>query len=118
LTEQLDVLAIRSIVPKGPTATEIQFHVYAKRSDSDELRRHRMWQAANFLGPQGLINLEDAAALARVQTSLAGRSRNLDNGAGNRFPKRRADEVAIDNFYRAYFKTLFGSDDRGSGKSE
>lgn len=108
LTEQLDVLAIRSIVPKGPAATEIQFHVYAKQGDSDELRRHRLWQASNFLGPQGLINLEDAAALARVQASLHGRDRHFDNGHGRRFPERRSDEFAIDSFYRAYFAALFG----------
>ncbi|MDO8279994.1 MAG: aromatic ring-hydroxylating dioxygenase subunit alpha [Burkholderiaceae bacterium] len=105
-TEQLDVLAYRIVVPRGPNATEIQFHVLVRESDDDGLRAHRMWQASNFLGPQGLINLEDAAALARVQVSMQGRDPQLGPSGGMRFPDRRPDEQAIDSFYDAYRRAM------------
>lgn len=105
-TEQLDVLAYRLVVPRGPNATEIQFHVLVRDSDSEALRAHRMWQASNFLGPQGLINLEDAAALARVQVSMHGRASSLGSTGARRFPDRRADEQAIDSFYGAYRRAM------------
>lgn len=106
MTEQVDVLALRLVVPRGVEETEIQFHVFGRVDDGEAIQRHRLWQAANFIGPQGLINLEDAAALARLQTSLGGRSRNLDGLGGRRFPDRRADEKALDTFYAAYRRIL------------
>ncbi|MBN9425479.1 MAG: Rieske 2Fe-2S domain-containing protein [Burkholderiales bacterium] len=105
-SEQLDVVAYRADVPIGPDATEIQFHVLVRDSDTDELRAHRMWQASNFLGPQGLINLEDAAALARVQVSMQGRAGGMDSSGALRFPERRVDEKAIDSFYGAYRRMM------------
>ncbi|CAM5317563.1 aromatic ring-hydroxylating oxygenase subunit alpha [Eoetvoesiella caeni] len=108
VTELVDVPTIRTLVPKSPETTEIRFNIFGREGDSPEMRRHRLWQAANFLGPQGLINLEDATALGRVQTAMQGRSRGLDNAHSVRFPERRVDEKAIDSFYRAYFDALFG----------
>jgi len=113
LSQQLEVLALRCVVPRGVEATEIQFHVYGRKGDAAELREHQLWQAANFLGPQGLINLEDAAALARLQVSMRGRSREFDGRGGLRFPARRADEKAIDNFYGAYRRVVFESQSDG-----
>jgi len=106
MNEQLDVLAIRLVVPRGPAATEIQFHVFGRETDDDEIRQHRVWQAANFVGPQGLVNLEDAAVLARVQAAMTGRNNDLGVQTGRRFPGRRKDEAAMDAFYGFYREIL------------
>jgi phenylpropionate dioxygenase-like ring-hydroxylating dioxygenase large terminal subunit len=114
-TEQLDVLSYRTVIPRGPEATEIQFHVLTRDGDNDVVRRQSMWQAANFLGPQGLINLEDAAALARTQVGMRGRSRVFDGTGSRRFPDRRTDEAAIDKFYAAWRRAMFPGQDTNGG---
>jgi phenylpropionate dioxygenase-like ring-hydroxylating dioxygenase large terminal subunit len=108
MSGQLDVLAIRAVVPCGPTATEVHFHCFGREGDAQDVELHRLWQSANVFGPQGLINLEDASALARVQDSMMGRSRGLQALGGERFPGRRSDEKALDTFYGAYRRLVYG----------
>jgi anthranilate 1,2-dioxygenase large subunit len=104
---QLDVLAIRAVVPRGPLATEVHFHCFGYHGDDAATEEHRLWQSSNVFGPQGIVNLEDVSALARMQEAIHGRSPHLDRLATRRFPERRADEKALDMFYGTYRRLLF-----------
>lgn len=114
ISDQMDTLSLRFAIPRGVSATEMQFAVFARRGESDELVRHRVRQGSNLFGPEGFISLEDQTALARVHAGAPGRGDNVVlKGTLNRFPPYRVlDEAGIRHFYGAYRRAL------GIGTSE
>jgi anthranilate 1,2-dioxygenase large subunit len=70
ISAQLETLTIRYVRPIDKTKTEVQFHYFARESDSKEMKDLRIKQASNVFGPEGIITIEDAVALESVQKSI------------------------------------------------
>lgn len=66
IIRHLDVINVRYAFPKSVDETEVHYAYFASQSDSEDLERHRVRQAANLLGPSGLISLEDGAVFNRL----------------------------------------------------
>jgi anthranilate 1,2-dioxygenase large subunit len=104
VSDQVDTLALRYMIPRGPECTEVHYAVFGRAGESEEIKRHRVVQGSNLFGPEGFISLEDQTALARVQKSSAARGENVVlKGAQKRFPPyRMLDEAGIRHFYSTY----------------
>ncbi|WP_201318561.1 aromatic ring-hydroxylating dioxygenase subunit alpha [Paenibacillus sp. EPM92] len=70
ISQQLDTIAFRYVIPRGIDKTEVHFNYFIRESDSEEQRKLRIEQASNVFGPEGIITLEDAVALESVQKSV------------------------------------------------
>jgi anthranilate 1,2-dioxygenase large subunit len=64
--KHLDVINLRFATPCGFDQTEVHYAYFAHKDDSEDMRRHRIRQASNFLGPSGFVSLEDAAVFQRI----------------------------------------------------
>ena len=64
-----NTLATRQIAPKGPDQFELIFTYFGYEDDDEELRAIRLKQA-NFVGPAGLISMEDGHAAEIVQQAI------------------------------------------------
>lgn len=62
----LDVINVRFAFPRSPHATESHYAYFCRADDDEEIVRHRIRQAANFLGPSGFVSLEDGAVFDRL----------------------------------------------------
>jgi phenylpropionate dioxygenase-like ring-hydroxylating dioxygenase large terminal subunit len=62
----LDVINLRFASPVGPHETEVHYAYFAHKDDTPEMRRHRIRQSSNLLGPSGFVSLEDAAVFQRI----------------------------------------------------
>jgi anthranilate 1,2-dioxygenase large subunit len=104
ISDQVDTLSIRFMIPRGPERTEIHYAVFGRAGDSEDIKHHRAVQGSNLFGPEGFVSLEDQTALARVQTSATARGENVVlRGTLKRFPPYRLlDEAGIRHFYSAY----------------
>lgn len=120
VSDQLDTLSVRLAIPRGVSQTEMQFLVFARRGESEELMHHRVRQASNLFGPEGFISLEDQTALARVHDGAPGRGDNVVlKGTLKRFPPYRIlDEAGIRHFYDSYRRALGFGSDRPTGPAE
>jgi anthranilate 1,2-dioxygenase large subunit len=64
-------LAVRQLLPKGPTNFELIFYFFGYTDDTPEMRMQRIKQA-NLVGPAGLVSMEDTLATELVQSATAG----------------------------------------------
>src|SRR5262249_42868854 len=64
--QQTNTLALRQILPKGPTHFELVWDFFGYEDDDAEMRRFRLKQA-NLMGPAGLVSIDDAEAIEMVQ---------------------------------------------------
>lgn len=72
IAHHLDVINIRFAFPRSPHETEVHYAYFGPVGEDAEVRRHRIRQASNLLGPSGFISLEDGAVFNRLhQGSLA-----------------------------------------------
>lgn len=108
VSDQLDTLTIRYVLPRTVDQTEVQFATFARQGESDELVQHRVRQGSNLFGPEGFITLEDGTALARMQMGAPARGENVVlKGTPLRFPPYRViDEAAIRHFYGGYRRIM------------
>jgi phenylpropionate dioxygenase-like ring-hydroxylating dioxygenase large terminal subunit len=108
ISDQLDTLAIRYMIPRGPERTEVHYTLFARAGESEEVKRHRVLQGSNLFGPEGFISLEDQTALQRVQAASAARGDNVVlKGTLRRFPPYRLlDEAGLRHFYSAYRRAM------------
>jgi len=65
-----NTLAVRQLLPKGPSNFELIFNFFGYEDDTPEMRHHRIKQA-NLVGPAGLISMEDTEATELVQVATA-----------------------------------------------
>jgi anthranilate 1,2-dioxygenase large subunit len=63
-------LAVRQLLPKGPSNFELIFSFFGYADDTPEMRRLRIKQA-NLVGPAGFISMEDTEATELVQYAAA-----------------------------------------------
>lgn len=64
--KHLDSIGLRFVNPIGVDRTELHFAYFGREEDDEEMRRHRIRQSSNLLGPCGLVSMEDAAVFQRL----------------------------------------------------
>ena len=106
VTQIQNSLAVRQILPKGPTNYELIFHFFGYTDDTPEMRTHRIKQA-NLVGPAGLISMEDTFATELVQfaTNGSGGTAIADMGLDTLDAKQTSSGISehwIRSFWRAY----------------
>jgi anthranilate 1,2-dioxygenase large subunit len=106
ITQIQNSLAVRQILPKGPTNYELIFHFFGYTDDTPKMRIHRIKQA-NLVGPAGLISMEDTLATELVQSATKGSGATAMADMGRDTPeadqKRSGiSENTIRSFWRAY----------------
>lgn len=95
----LDVITLRFINPLTVNNTEIHFAYFCRESDSKDMMRHRIRQASNFLGPCGMVSMEDIAVFHRLQI-------------GSHTPARAVFQKGVRDEYRISHE--FGQNDETS----
>lgn len=106
LQQNLNSIALRLCLPKGPEACEVMWWVIGTEGDTSEQEKMRVKQS-NLIGPAGLISLEDGVVGGWVQrgtkrdqdmTSL------LEMGGRDVEPSKesRATEVSVRGFWNGW----------------
>ncbi|GMA62770.1 aromatic ring-hydroxylating dioxygenase subunit alpha [Alicyclobacillus fastidiosus] len=100
-----NTLAVRQIVPKGPSETELIWTYFGYADDDDTMRNIRVKQS-NLIGPAGLISMEDGAIGEIVQKGVI---RDEDQssfvemgGTGVESQEHRVTETSIRGFWQQY----------------
>lgn len=105
---QTNILNTRQIVPRGPNELMMIWTVFGRKSDSEEMTRHRLRQN-NIFGPGGFLGIEDNEALKFLQDGLR-RSLPRDGlaalGDDNESPDIIITERAIRAMYRYYREVM------------
>lgn len=106
---QTNILNTRQIVPRGPNELMMIWTVFGRKSDSEEMTRHRLRQN-NIFGPGGFLGIEDNEALKFLQDGLR-RSLPRDGiaslGDDDESPDIIITERAIRAMYR-YYREVMG----------
>ncbi len=105
-----NTLATRQVLPKAPDQFELIFTYFGYQDDDDELRAIRLKQA-NFVGPAGLISMEDGHATEIVQQAIV-RDRDAASyiafgGNGVENQDNLLTETAIRGFWQ-YYRGVMG----------
>ena len=66
LQQHVNTLAVRHIIPKSPTVTELSWIYFGYQDDDEILRRLRLKQG-NLTGPAGYVSLDDSEVLKQMQ---------------------------------------------------
>jgi anthranilate 1,2-dioxygenase large subunit len=66
LQQHVNTLAVRHIIPKSPTSTELSWIYFGYQDDDETLRRLRLKQG-NLTGPAGYVSLDDSEVLKQMQ---------------------------------------------------
>ncbi len=104
-------LAIRQILPRGTTKTELVWTYIGYADDDPEMTERRLIQA-NLVGPAGFISMEDGAVGAFVQRGIKGVEE--DNGVvmmGGHTAESvpyRATETSVRGFWKKYRTLIEG----------
>ena len=98
-------LAVRQVLPKGQSRTELNWTYIGYRDDTPEQRAVRLKQL-NLVGPAGFISMEDGAVGSFVQRGIAG-AQEFEavvemGGEGTGSSEGRATEAAVRGFWKAY----------------
>ncbi len=106
---QTNILNTRQIVPRGPNELMMIWTVFGRKSDTEEMTRHRLRQN-NIFGPGGFLGIEDNEALKFLQDGLR-RSLPRDGlaalGDDDESPDIIITERAIRAMYR-YYREVMG----------
>jgi phenylpropionate dioxygenase-like ring-hydroxylating dioxygenase large terminal subunit len=102
-------LAVRQVLPKGTTRTELNWTYLGYADDTPAQRTVRLKQS-NLVGPAGFISMEDGAVGGFVQRGIAG-ARDYSavvemggDGAGS--SEGRATETSVRGFWKAYRRLM------------
>jgi anthranilate 1,2-dioxygenase large subunit len=107
VTQILNSLAVRQILPKGPNNFELIFYFFGYADDTPEMRMHRIKQA-NLVGPAGLVSMEDTLATELVQFGTAGSGDSLSiadmgrDASDEQQSRSGIAEIRIRQFWRGY----------------
>jgi anthranilate 1,2-dioxygenase large subunit/terephthalate 1,2-dioxygenase oxygenase component alpha subunit len=98
-------LAVRQVLPKGSTATELHWTYFGFDDDPPEMRRRRLRQA-NLVGPAGYVSMEDGCVGGFVQRGAAAAADQVSvvnmGGEGAESQDTRATEASVRGFWKAY----------------
>jgi phenylpropionate dioxygenase-like ring-hydroxylating dioxygenase large terminal subunit len=98
-------LAVRQVVPRGPSAMDLHWTYLGFADDTPEMRRRRLRQA-NLVGPAGYVSMEDGCVGGFVQRGAAAAGDELSvvnlGGEGIESQDTRATEASVRGFWKAY----------------
>jgi phenylpropionate dioxygenase-like ring-hydroxylating dioxygenase large terminal subunit len=69
LQQNLNELAVRQLVPRGPTEFELHWTNFGYASDDEAMIRRRTMQA-NLMGPSGLVSIDDSEVIEMAQRGV------------------------------------------------
>jgi anthranilate 1,2-dioxygenase large subunit len=102
-------VAVRQVLPKGVSSTELNWTLLGFAEDTPEERRHRLKQA-NLVGSAGYISMEDGCVGGFVQRGTAGAAGEeavLEmGGADAESSESRVTEASIRGFWKAYRQAM------------
>lgn len=110
-------LATRQLRTFGPGEFELIFTLFGYQDDSPEMTRHRLVQA-NFVGPAGLVSMEDGEAIEITHRACAGDTQGCEviemGGAGEIGSlEHRVNDVPVRGFW-SYYAELMGIEPEGA----
>ena len=98
-------IAVRQIVPRGVSKTDLHWTILGFAGDTPEQRLVRLKQA-NLVGPAGYISMEDGCVGGFVQRGIAGAGDAAEilemGGASAESSESRVTEAAVRGFWKAY----------------
>lgn len=98
-------VALRLVLPKGPTETELQWIYLGFEDDDDAMTERRLLQS-NLVGPAGYVSMEDGAVGNFVQRAIVGAEDEHSviemGGRGHTSDNTRTTEASIRGFWHAY----------------
>ncbi|MDB5842372.1 MAG: Rieske (2Fe-2S) protein [Herminiimonas sp.] len=102
-------LAIRQILPRGTTQTDLVWTLIGFTDDDERLQSLRM-KHANLIGPAGYVSMEDGAVGGFVQRGVAATREESSimqmGGASTESSETRATEASIRGFWKAYTRYM------------
>ena len=105
LQQTRNSLAVRRVVPRSLSETELAWTCFGFAGDDAEMTERRLRQA-NLIGPAGYISMEDGAAPGFVQRAVATAGQLASvvemGGAGTASEDNRVSEAAVRGFWKAY----------------
>jgi len=110
-------LGTRHLRPIGPKEFEIKFTLFGYVDDSEEMTRHRLLQA-NFVGPAGLISMEDGEAIEIThKATVAEHETSAVVEIGGRGPilnlEHRVNDMPVRGFW-SFYSELMGIEPEGA----
>lgn len=69
LQQNLNALAVRQVVPRGPTEFELHWTSFGYATDDAAMTRRRTLQA-NLVGPSGLVSIDDSEVIEMAQCGV------------------------------------------------
>jgi len=106
-----NTVATRTIVPRGPLASELKWTILGYADDDERKTAIRIKQG-NLIGPSGYISMEDGMVGALVQRGIAGDKDKaavieMDGRSIETIRGSRASECGVRGFYTGY-RALMG----------
>jgi len=110
-------LGARQLRTDGPGEFELVFTLFGYQDDAEEMTQHRLAQA-NFVGPAGLVSMEDGEAIEIThRASVAEREacEVIEMGGGGEIKslEHRVNDVPVRGFW-SYYAELMGIEPQGA----
>jgi salicylate 5-hydroxylase large subunit len=107
--QQSNTLAMRQMVPRGPTAHDLHWTFFGYADDTEEMTTIRLRQA-NLMGPAGFVSIDDGEVMRLSQDGVTvdgSRSARAEmGGRGTEDVDHMLTEGAIRAFYEHYREVL------------
>ncbi|WP_421731066.1 aromatic ring-hydroxylating oxygenase subunit alpha [Brevundimonas sp.] len=98
-----NILALRHILPKGPTETELAWTYFGYADDDEDMQRRRLAQG-NLVGPAGFVSLDDSEVLAQMQPVVDACPESVQVvEMGGRDNLEPSDTAITENLIRAFY---------------
>jgi anthranilate 1,2-dioxygenase large subunit len=110
-------LGARQLRTCGPEEFELVFTLFGYQDDSEEMIEHRLAQA-NFVGPAGLVSMEDGEAIEITHRATAAEAEAcsvIEMGGGGPICslEHRVNDVPVRGFW-SYYAELMGIEPEGA----
>ncbi len=109
LQQHANALALRHIIPRGPTSVELSWTFYGYEDDDAAMRRLRL-KHSNLTGPAGYVSMDDSEVLAQLQDTVSSYPEAIgvfEMGGRETAPQETMlTELGIRAFYGFYRHTM------------
>jgi salicylate 5-hydroxylase large subunit len=110
LQQQLNALAIRQLVPRGPSAFELHWTCIGYADDDAEMIARRRMQA-NLVGPAGFVSVDDSEVIEMIQRGVTAYNEAAGvvpmGGTGTESCDYTVTEAPLRAFH-AYYRKVMG----------
>jgi salicylate 5-hydroxylase large subunit len=110
LQQQLNALAIRQIVPRGPNAFELHWTCIGYADDDDDMIARRQMQA-NLVGPAGFVSVDDSEVIEMIQRGVTAYNESAGvvpmGGTGTESCDYTVTEAPLRAFHK-YYRQVMG----------